>query len=80
MSDNGHTALAAALRHLERGDWQAAHKIVQQDESPAGCWLHGVVHVLEGDLDNARYWYGRAHRVFSANTAMELAAAKKSVL
>lgn len=24
------------------------------------AWLHGIVHTLEGDLDNARYWYHRA--------------------
>ena len=28
------------------------------------AWLHGIVHVLEGDLDNPRYWYGQAGRPF----------------
>jgi hypothetical protein len=57
--------LARALDHLERGDWPAAHVIVQQDEdSPLACWAHGIVHLLEGDLANARYWYGRAARAF----------------
>ena len=58
-------ALAEALAHLERGDWQAAHAIVQRDEeSPLACWAHGIVHLLEGDLPNARYWYGQAKRAF----------------
>ncbi len=67
-------SLQTALDYLEEGDWQAAHKIVQSDDSPTGCWLHGIVHVLEGDLDNARYWYGRARRAFSSDTASEIAA------
>jgi hypothetical protein len=57
------TDLAGALAHLQAGDWQAAHVIVQADEtSPLACWAHGIVHLLEGDLDNARYWYRRADR------------------
>jgi len=54
--------LAAALRHLGNGDWQRAHAQVQQDESVLGCWAHGIVHAMEGDVDNARYWYRRARR------------------
>ena len=73
-------SLATALERLENGDWQAAHKIVESDESPEGCWAHGIVHVLEGDLDNARYWYGRAERVFSEDAASEIAAVRKSLL
>ena len=57
---------AAAL--LARGDWQAAHEIVQAHESlPHATWAHGIVHILEGDLDNARYWYGRAGRRLPAS-------------
>jgi len=51
-----------AVRHLERGDWQAAHALVDDDESPLGRWAHGIVHLLEGDVANARYWYQRAQR------------------
>jgi hypothetical protein len=57
--------LRSAVAHLERGDWQAAHEIVQKDEESAlSCWAHGIVHVMEGDLPNARYWYGQAQRAF----------------
>jgi hypothetical protein len=54
--------LARAVKHLEARDWQAAHEIVQRDESDLAAWLHGIVHTLEGDLDNARYWYRRVRR------------------
>ena len=57
--------LLQALRHLEDGEWQAAHEIVQKDEdSPLACWAHGIVHIMEGDLPNARYWYRAAKRPF----------------
>jgi hypothetical protein len=59
--------LERALKHLRQSDWQAAHAIVQQDEdSPLACWAHGIVHLLEGDLPNARYWYRQAKRAFPA--------------
>lgn len=49
--------LRSAVAHLECGEWQAAHAIVQKDEESAlSCWAHGIVHVMEGDLSNARYW------------------------
>src|SRR5580765_5919539 len=57
-------ALNTAIRHLQRGDWQKAHPIVQNDSSDIGCWAHGIVHLLEGDVGNARYWYRRAGRPF----------------
>ena len=57
--------LKRALQHLQASDWQAAHQIVQRDEdSPLACWAHGIVHLMEGDAANARYWYRRAGREF----------------
>ena len=57
-------SLEMAVRDLQAGNWQKAHAVVQDDESPLGCWAHGIVHMLEGDLDNARYWYRKADRPF----------------
>jgi hypothetical protein len=57
-------ALSTAIRHLRHGDWQKAHSIVQNDNTELGCWAHGIVHMLEGDLGNARYWFRRAGRPF----------------
>ncbi len=56
------TMLHTAIGHLEQGDWEAAHQIVQDDPSELGSWAHGVVHLMEGDLSNARYWYRKARR------------------
>ena len=57
-------AINTAIRHLQRGEWQKAHAIVQNDNTEMGCWAHGIVHMLEGDIGNARYWYRRAGRPF----------------
>lgn len=46
--------IGTAVRHLKKGDWQKAHALVQQDGSALGCWAHGIAHMLEGDLPNAR--------------------------
>ena len=45
------------------GDWQAAHLIAQDHEShEIANWIHAVVHRMEGDLGNSRYWYERCGR------------------
>ena len=72
--------LARAGKLLEAGDWEAAHLILQEDESALGSWGHGIVHIMEGDLDNARYWYRRAGRRFAGadSVAAEIAAFRKA--
>ncbi len=67
-------SLRAALHHLEQGEWEKAHAIAQADDSPLGAWVHAIVHVQEGDLSNARYWFGQAGRAFSKDIAAELRA------
>jgi hypothetical protein len=77
----GAESLARAVDLLIAGAWQEAHEIVQDENSALAAWLHGIVHTLEGDLDNARYWYRRAGRVFPGPDAVqeELAAARRTV-
>ena len=60
-----------AIQHLENGDWDAAHHIVQADSSQLGSWAHGIVHTMEGDLGNARYWYSRAGQPESTKSVKE---------
>ena len=75
------TPLAEALDHLAAGDWQKAHEIVQQEKSTMGSWLHGIVHILEGDQKNAEGWYRRADREFPGMGAApsEIAAARAAI-
>jgi hypothetical protein len=69
MSSSGSLRRAADL--LVAGDWKGAHAIVQEDPSPLAAWMHGIVHLLEGDVSNARYWYGCAGRAFPAEGAVQ---------
>ena len=78
--------LMKALALLEKGDWQAAHQIVQRivqrdEESALACWAHGIVHLMEGDTANARYWYREAGREFPdvPCVADEISALKSSI-
>ena len=49
-----------ALWWLGHGEPERAHRLVQGLEDAGAAAIHALVHRLEGDLDNARYWYGRA--------------------
>ena len=43
------------------GDWHEAHRIVQAHEDDRdACWIHAALHLIEGDKDNAKYWYRKA--------------------
>ena len=59
-------SLRRAADLLAEGAWEAAHTIVQDDPSKLAAWMHGIVHLLEGDASSARYWYGQAGRPFPA--------------
>ena len=73
-------SLAVAVALLQSGDWKAAHAIVQEDEESAlACWAHGIVHLLEGDTANARYWYKKAGRPFGEDVPKEIAALSAAV-
>ena len=50
----------AALWWAAKGDWDAAHKIVMNDDSKDAAWVHAYLHRVEGDLSNAGYWYRQA--------------------
>ena len=74
--------LIQAVELALAGDWQAAHRIVQQDEADATCcWIHAVLHKIEGDAANARYWYRRAGQSYEAyaDAKAELAAIKAAL-
>jgi hypothetical protein len=63
--DHPPKALSLALAGLwwdAKGDWQRAHESAQQDEGPAGSWVHAYLHRKEGDSSNASYWYNRAKK------------------
>lgn len=68
-------AVAAALAD----DWHRAHQIAQQYDDPIACWIHAVLHKVEGDAGNSRYWYARPGHAYDefADVGAELAAIRR---
>ncbi len=57
------TGLSVALSALwwaGKDDWDKAHKIVMDEGGKDCAWVHAYLHRVEGDLENARYWYKQA--------------------
>ena len=65
------SAALLALWHDARGDWDAAHRIAKDIDTPTGAWIHAYLHRKEGDLGNAGYWYRRASQPV-ATDALEI--------
>jgi hypothetical protein len=52
----------AALWWAGKDDWNKAHQIVANGKGSDCAWVHAYLHGVEGDLDNACYWYRQARR------------------
>jgi hypothetical protein len=52
----------AALWWAGKDEWDNAHAIVMDEGGKDCAWVHAYLHRVEGDLPNARYWYGQAER------------------
>jgi hypothetical protein len=65
------TALHQVLQDLHAGRWNAAHDQVQKDDSLLAAWLHGILHLQEGDLEDAENWYNRAARHFRSRGSLQ---------
>ena len=74
--------LLQAIDLAAAGDWNAAHEMVQQYETDTtAAWIHAVLHKIEGDHGNSRYWYRRAGKLehVSDEPAKELAEIRREV-
>ena len=49
-----------ALWYERQGDWDRAHRIVQELPDRKAARVHAYLHRVEGDLWNSRYWHDRA--------------------
>jgi len=63
--------LRQVLVHQRAGRWTEAHNLVQSDNSELAAWLHGILHIQEGDLEDAEYWYGKADRHFRSRGSLD---------
>ena len=74
--------LIRAVDCARAGDWETAHVIAQRYEGDAAAdWLHALLHKIEGDAGNSRYWYGRVAHTFDeyADPQAELAAIRATL-
>jgi hypothetical protein len=51
-----------ALWWAGKDEWDKAHALAMSEDGPECAWVHAYLHRVEGDLDNARYWYLQARR------------------
>ena len=65
------------LSHLRRNEWNKAHAIVMGMRDKLAFRIHGLLHRIEGDLANARYWYDRAAVPFSKSKSAASAGARR---
>jgi hypothetical protein len=56
----GLSAPLQALWWAGKDDWDKAHGLVMGAAGREAAWVHAYLHRVEGDLSNARYWYGQA--------------------
>ncbi len=40
--------------------WEDAHNVAQDMHTTMGSWIHALLHLIEGDVGNAGYWFSRA--------------------
>ena len=66
--DAGLSPPLAALWWAAKGDWDAAHKIVQDESDANSAWVHAYLHRVEGDLSNAGYWYRQAGKAVAKDS------------
>jgi len=48
-----------ALLYLRIGQMEPSHSNVQDAQRSIGAYIHGVLHRMEGDYWNAKYWFDR---------------------
>ena len=52
-------ALKIAVQAALDGDWDKSHNIAQEYSENTANWIHAVLHKIEGDVWNSKYWYAR---------------------
>jgi hypothetical protein len=65
------------LLFLAAGGLSQAHRIVQEMSTTDAAYIHGVIHRVDDDFDNARYWFQGA-RLHPAAAEMYRRAAASS--
>jgi hypothetical protein len=57
INENEHTRAIGAGLYLWNENLEPSHVISQEITSPTGSYWHGLIHRMEGDFSNAKYWF-----------------------
>lgn len=68
---SGLSPLALALWHAKKGEWEQSHNIAQDIHTQLGSWIHALLHLIEGDVGNAHYWFAKANKPSVKPTEIE---------
>ncbi|NOU97959.1 hypothetical protein GC093_32740 [Paenibacillus sp. LMG 31456] len=69
--DSQQTVYASSVKaglHLLNESLDKSHELSQEIHNPTGSYWHGIMHRMEGDYSNAKYWFRQvgAHTAFAA--------------
>ena len=53
-----------------KGEWTAAHEVVQRIDTVMAARIHAYLHRKEGDDWNSRYWHRQAGSEFPADMSL----------
>ena len=65
---NNLSGVHLAMWYAFKDNWEMAHSIVQEIHTETAFWIHAYLHRVEGDIDNAHYWYNRAKKKTSSES------------
>lgn len=67
-------SLKQAVEFALNDEWHNAHLIAQDSSHQLANWIHAVLHKIEGDEWNSRYWYKRTDKQYEdyADSTAEL--------
>jgi hypothetical protein len=57
-----HEGCLRSLLLLQAGEFERSHTIVQEMTGADAAYVHGMIHRVEGDYSNAKYWFRKAQR------------------
>lgn len=69
-------SLKHAVEFALNDEWHNAHLIAQDSNHKLAHWIHAVLHKIEGDEWNSRYWYKKTDKHYEdyADSRAELKA------
>ena len=65
---NNLSGVHLAVLYVFKDNWEMAHSIVQEIHTETAFWIHAYLHRVEGDIENAHYWYNRAKKDSSSES------------